>query len=349
MAEHEFIDRLFYFWDVSCRGALSLQDLVSGLDGVMFNDLMENIEWFFNLHDKNKDGFLTKDEVLTSCESLLFIFRFEVGDAYLGAVSRFMTNIFEYGDALLADNQLEQPNGDNEPPVSPSQLEHNQPYLNLATFRMVVLADEILESFFETDLSASFRLEPLPDLDQPPPSAGLLGDIWSSIATDGNKKIFHKVTDEIGKTIGKHQVIHRPSIGRYTALQEPKARESLLTSSMRHSSSSSSLKSPNGDLTNIPLTPPTVSSQPTKAPDSPLDMRQYPTLTLPIVQAAMMERTPFAIDDAKDDDEESDEDLGDTGDAVLDEVDAFLEAHDSGLTDADKEVAKDLLHAKPLK
>ena len=71
---------------------------------------------------------------------------------------------------------------------------------------MVVLADEILESFFETDLSASFRLEPLPDFDQPPPSAGLLGDIWSSIATDGNKKIFHKVTDEIGKTIGKHQV-----------------------------------------------------------------------------------------------------------------------------------------------
>ena len=47
------------------------QDLVSGLDGVMFNDLMENIEWFFNLHDKNKDGFLTKDEVLTLSESLL--------------------------------------------------------------------------------------------------------------------------------------------------------------------------------------------------------------------------------------------------------------------------------------
>ena len=47
------------------------QDLVSGLDGVMFNDLMENIEWFFNLHDKNKDGFLSKDEVLTLSESFL--------------------------------------------------------------------------------------------------------------------------------------------------------------------------------------------------------------------------------------------------------------------------------------
>lgn len=47
------------------------QDLVYGLDGVMFNDLMENIEWFFNLHDKNKDGYLTKDEVLTLSETFL--------------------------------------------------------------------------------------------------------------------------------------------------------------------------------------------------------------------------------------------------------------------------------------
>ena len=87
----------------------------------------------------------------------------------------------------------------------------------------------------------------------------------------------------------------------------------------------SSLKSPNGDLTNIPLTPASTApsfgkvSQPEKAlPESPLDARQYPTL--PMVHAALMERTPFAIDDAKDDEEESDEDLGDAGDEVLDEV-----------------------------
>jgi Ca2+-binding EF-hand superfamily protein len=122
-----------------------MQDLVSGLDGVMFNDLMENIEWFFNLHDKNKDGYLTKDEVLTTCESFLvpksssgqnifsrvicqFIFRFEVGDAYLGAVSRFMTNVFEYGDALLP-----QPENQDEK-ASHATIESNQPYLNLATY-----------------------------------------------------------------------------------------------------------------------------------------------------------------------------------------------------------------------
>lgn len=71
---------------------------------------------------------------------------------------------------------------------------------------MVVLADEILESFFETDLSASFRLEnvvvqvPLPQT-----NSGFLGGLFSSIVTDDNKKIFNRFTDEIGKTIGKHQ------------------------------------------------------------------------------------------------------------------------------------------------
>lgn len=73
---------------------------------------------------------------------------------------------------------------------------------------MVVLADEILESFFETDLSASFKLVPLPEMELPISSSGLLGDIWSSIATDSNKKMFNMFTDEIGKTIGRHQVTY---------------------------------------------------------------------------------------------------------------------------------------------
>lgn len=71
---------------------------------------------------------------------------------------------------------------------------------------MVVLADEVLESFFETDLSESFKLQPLPEMELPSSQSGILGDLWSSIATDTNKKMFNMFTDEIGKTIGKHQV-----------------------------------------------------------------------------------------------------------------------------------------------
>lgn len=61
-----------------------------------------------------------------------------------------------------------------------------------------------------------------------------------------------------------------------------------------------------------------------------------------------MERTAFAIDNAKDEDEDDglgDDDAafgigGDDDDQVMDEVDAFLEAHDSGLSAADQELAK---------
>jgi len=325
----------------------------------MFNDLMENIEWFFNLHDKNKDGYLTKDEVLTLSESFLFIFRFEIGDAYLGAVSRFMANSFEYGDALLPQPPPDDPENNisnDDVPASP-QLGSNQPYLNLATFRMVVLAEEVLESFFETDLSESFKLHPLPDAELSSANSGLLGDIWSSIASDNNKKMFHLFTDEIGKTIGKHQVLHKPSIGRYTKLEEPRARESLLTPTLRRTMSKASLtESSTTTLTTsastltVDTTLETKGLLPTNVPES-ASLSSMPMIHAMNAAAALMERTPFAIDDAKDDDEDDEDDLGisDNDDQVLDEVDAFLEAHDSGLTDADKKLANDLLHAEPLK
>lgn len=44
---------------------------MTGLDGVLFNDLMSNLAWLFNVHDSNRDGYLTKDEVLQVSESLL--------------------------------------------------------------------------------------------------------------------------------------------------------------------------------------------------------------------------------------------------------------------------------------
>ncbi|KZT07569.1 TBC-domain-containing protein [Laetiporus sulphureus 93-53] len=349
--EHELIDRLFFFWDTSYRGSLSFQDLISGLDGVMFNDLMENIEWFFNLHDKNKDGFLTKDEVLTLSESLLFIFRYEVGDAYLGAVSRFMSNAFEYGDALLPRPEGTDPYG--EPP----QIESNQPYINLATFRMVVLADEILESFFEADFTSTFRLEPVP-LDIPNSNASLLGGIWSNITSDDNRKIFNSVTDQIGKTIGKHQVYHRPAIGKYASLEEPKARESLLTPTMRHSTSKGSLKTADSS-TEVSVSSPTSttltatsSNMNIEPPESSVSTEFSPMpnmIQAAANAAAYMERTPFAIDDAKDEEDDTEDESGmEEDDSVMDEVDAFLEEHDTGLTEAERELAKDLMNAEPV-
>jgi len=314
---------------------------------------MENIEWFFNLHDKDKDGSLTKDELLKLSESLLFIFRFEVGDAYLGAVSRFMTNAFEYGDTLL-------PRSEGEDEATTPSIGNNQPYLNVATFRMVVLADEILESFFETDLSASFRLEHV-DTTVPASNSGFLGGLLSSIVTDDNKKFFNRFTDEIGKTIGKHQVVHRPSIGRQMQLQEPKARESLLTPTMRRSPSKSSLTTIETSGTEKSASTSSQSLAPSTTASS-LDILDKtlpatPSLPSPLphvsfANAALMERTAFAIDSVKDEEEEEDATFGiggDDDDQMMDEVDAFLEAHDSGLSAADQALAKDLVNAPAMK
>ena len=249
-----------------------------------------------------------------------------------------MSNAFEYGDALLP-----QPEGeDGEGSPSP-QIETNQPYLSLATFRMVLLADEVLESFFETDLSASFRLEPVPLMELPSANNGFLGGLWSNIATDNNVKLFHKLSDEVGKTIGRHQVIHRPSIGRYTTIEDTRPRESLLTSPMRHSTSKSSLKSSSTAAESTSRLATETKSQSSQSSGSSsvtavasaattlLDAEKSPVYLTsptgfdPLAQAtnaanALMERTPFAIDDAGDDDDDED-DEGESGqDDVLDEV-----------------------------
>jgi hypothetical protein len=169
-------------------------------------------------------------------------------------------------------------------------------------------------------------------------------------------------------------VLHKPSIGRYTKLEEPRARESLLTPTLRRTMSKSSL----AESSTTTLTTTTTAS--TLTVDTTLEAKGVPPpnvpesaslSSMPMIQvlnaaAALMERTPFAIDDAKDDDDEDEDELGisDNDDQVMDEVsflfffllsfwsyqiyglvfffskvDAFLEAHDSGLTDADKKVA----------
>jgi len=246
-----------------------------------------------------------------------------------------MSNAFEYGDALLP-----RPEGAEEDDNTPPQIEPNQPYLSLATFRMVVLADEVLESFFETDLSASFRLEPVPLMELPPANNGFLGGLWSNIATDNNVKLFHKLSDEVGKTIGRHQVIHRPSIGRYTSIEDTRPRESLLTPAMRRSSSKSSLisSSPTEDKSGSSTVPGAESSRTSATaagggllPSADADLNPTsPTGLDPLSQAtnavahALMERTPFAIDDAGDDEDDDDDEEESEQDDVLDEVRSVL-------------------------
>ncbi|EST10163.1 GRAM domain protein [Kalmanozyma brasiliensis GHG001] len=104
--DHETVARLFRFWDTENRGSLSLQNIVGGLDAIMFNgdDVMANIQWFFELHSDGRSS-LTKEEVLRLSESLLFFFRNEQNDGYLGAVSQLIAQAFEHGGEGSFENK----------------------------------------------------------------------------------------------------------------------------------------------------------------------------------------------------------------------------------------------------
>jgi hypothetical protein len=157
-----------------------------------------------------------QDEVLQLSESLLFIFRNEPGDAFLAAVSKFILNAYEFGDATSPDatpaataspdarDDLVSIESKGAAAVGRSRASstvstpghHSRPYLSLATFRMVILADELLEGFFERDLSASFQLEPVGNYSNKAAEvakSGLWGGFKNLVLTNENLTTFNRV------------------------------------------------------------------------------------------------------------------------------------------------------------
>jgi len=65
--------RIFQDWDHEKRGTLSLQDIVTGLDEIMFldGDISGAMAWLFRIHANGKDK-LSKNDILALSESLLF-------------------------------------------------------------------------------------------------------------------------------------------------------------------------------------------------------------------------------------------------------------------------------------
>ncbi|KAK4687780.1 TBC1 domain family member 8/9, partial [Tremellales sp. Uapishka_1] len=363
VADHELIDRLFYSWDIDQQGTLSLQDVVLGLNKVMTAGLMESIEWFFELHDKNKDGYLTKDEVIQLSESLLFIFRNEPGDVYLAAVSKFILNAFDFGDATAPESSLPTPEesvpmrGDEDTASKTRERSasvagpHNLPYLNLPTFRMVVLADELLENFFGSDLAASFLLDQMEEENyhkahQKPDT--LLGGLMNLVVTNENKSRFNRLADGLGSALGKHAEWRKPAISKSDPAQaQPtdfRARESLLTPSQKQSQSRN--RSPSMASMASQSSATTVSS----LKDVEKRYREESQM-VKAAQEAIMHRPNFAIDAIGDSDDEGEEEEEGDDSGVMDEVEAFLKAHgddDEGLKGEQKKVAEDLLSAEPV-
>lgn len=378
VADHELIDRMFFAWDTQGQGSLSLQDVVLGLDRVMSAGLMESIEWFFELHDKDKDGYLTKDEVIQLSESLLFIFRNEPGDIYLASVSKFILNAFEFGDATAPEGSVTSPqdretlDGDKETASSARERSdstagpHNLPYLNLATFRMVVLADELLENFFDRDLSASFQLERTEEEDyhqahQRP--EGLLGGLMNLVITNENKNRLNRLADGFGAALGKHAEWRKPSLAKIAdpqtianASSDLRARESLLTPAQQQGNlqrrRSASFTSQASVKTNNTTNTQDTNIQETKSLADVEARYREESQMVRAAQEAVMHRPNFAIDAIGDSDGEEDEEEGEEETAaIMNEVERFLaqhEADDEGLKGEQKKVATELLKAEPM-
>lgn len=129
-ANHEFLQRLFRTWDVDSTAALTLQNVVTGMSRIKGKrDILGTINYFFELHDDDKDGKVDREGILRMSEALLFLSRrglegslspsnstlalngadamgVPLGDSpgqsinekFLGSVSAFIRRCFEYAD-----------------------------------------------------------------------------------------------------------------------------------------------------------------------------------------------------------------------------------------------------------
>ena len=155
-ADHEFLRRLFNKWDVDGNGALTLQNVVTGLARIRGKrDIMGTITYFFELYDDDDDGKVDREGILRISEALLFISRrglegtlspnastpalsaestsmheaqgslppgSTTNERFLGSVSAFIRRCFEYADPDHPQNQDQDEKEDSD---SSSEVDDN--------------------------------------------------------------------------------------------------------------------------------------------------------------------------------------------------------------------------------
>ncbi|KAF6103859.1 potassium voltage-gated channel interacting protein 3 [Phyllostomus discolor] len=61
---------LFNAFDADGNGAICFEDFVVGLSVLLRGTVQEKLKWAFNLYDINKDGYITKEEMLAIVKSI---------------------------------------------------------------------------------------------------------------------------------------------------------------------------------------------------------------------------------------------------------------------------------------
>lgn len=235
--QETFLRRLFEHWDSSSEGALSLADLVVGLNKMLEPDLLTSISNFFALY--SKDNKVDREGILTISEDLLYItapwkkgllldsltegaienaiadelykkqkeagaengegiqipLTFDIDkqrienmqlERYLAAASTFIQRAFEYAQPVEDEEVLIEELRIDNSIKSNAALNPNTPvYLNLPTFRMVVLADETYELFFSHTFRNSFHIDR--PLDSKVNTMRNLRDMFDGLIADGRE------------------------------------------------------------------------------------------------------------------------------------------------------------------
>lgn len=241
--EISFLKRLFHHWDSEQQGAITLADLVVGLNKLTASDLMESIANFFELYDNKGNGKIDREGILQMSEDLLYLTtpwkeallldlitesaiekiiadqiikqkstevspssssseiilpsEIDIDDnekqklinlqveRYLSGASTFIQRAFEYAQPIEEEVLIAELAIDNKISHN-AALDPNSPvYLNLPTFRMVVLADETYELLFSRTLRHSIRVAK--PLDQKFNTIRNLRDMFDGLLADGRK------------------------------------------------------------------------------------------------------------------------------------------------------------------
>ena len=219
--EHEFVRRLFDSWDTTKQGTLSLQDVVTGLSDMRSDDTtpMEGIAWWFHLYDNDRDGYLSRDDVLKLTEALLWVLRFEQDDSYLTGVSTFMHNCFEFAaqeKEVRAESLIDVPRQTTDSIASP--IDDPDVLVSLPTFRMVVLADQTLERFFTSRFNETVSIGPVSNV---PPPRGIRG-LLDAVVQDGTK-----LAGEIRKRVEEAEEARRQGRDRSSSIIDETAQQAV--------------------------------------------------------------------------------------------------------------------------
>ncbi|GAA5816203.1 hypothetical protein MFLAVUS_009729 [Mucor flavus] len=269
----KFFNQLFKLFDVNNTQSLSLKDVIIGIGSIYKGDLNSQIKLFFQLHDVDKDDHLNKDEVLQLSETLLWIFRNTSGEEHLSAVSTFLHHAFEYSETK----------GDDQ-------------FLSLGSLRMIVLADEVLETFFDHEFASTFKLTEKATEQQ----RSLGREIFDNLLATGTK-----LATSTG-VVGRPQLLKEKSSEMSTTVSPTTTEASISTTELEATIDAiKEIKLEKKDL----------------LPDSKEEKQDQ------VAAVAVEKKDAYVLGDESDNDDSDDDEEEDLSPDVLEEVDRLLKEY----------------------